>query len=204
MRRAAPVSAAVFLTFAAYVLQAVSLPATAFACSCMEPAPLAKTAQEDPVTIVAATVGVPQPDMTPIVVDTWFHGPQPTETIWLNSGTGSASSCDVFIAPGQRWLFVLWGGPTAPGAGGLYSTSLCSAHGMIGTPEGNALLEEAVAVFGLGQPPPSPEPDPAIPQAPVDLSPWLGSGLIWAAAVFGVGLLLLALVVLVARRRPSA
>ena len=104
------------------------------------------------------------------------------------------------MAAGQRRLLVLYGGPRAPGANGLYSYGLCSVGGVIGNGDGDALLAEASALFGSGQPLPSPEPEP---EAPVDLSPWLGQGLLWAAAAFGIGLAFLAVVVLIARKPPG-
>lgn len=201
MRRAIPLSAALFLAFAAYSFQAVQLPGRVLACSCAGPPPsLAEAAQQDQVTIVAGTVGIALPDRTPIAVDSWFHGAFPTDVIWVMGGTNSMSSCDVFMNASERRLLVLYGGPSAPDANGLYSTSLCAPSGVAGTLEGDALLAEAADTFGNPQaPPPSPEPQPA---APVDLSPWFGEGLVWAAALFGIGLLLFGAVILVARRRP--
>ena len=93
---------------------------------------------------------------------------------------------------------VLWGGPSAPGANGLYSASMCSANAVVGTPEGNALLAEANDTFGTGQAPPEPEPE-----ALTDLSLWLGPGLLWAVLAVGAGLVLLGVVTLIARRRPQ-
>lgn len=202
MQRAARVFAAFLIAFGAFAFQAVQLPGRALACSCLRPpAPLAEQAAKDPVTIVAGTVGAAQADRTPLVVDTWFHGEFATDLIWLSGGRNQMSSCDVFMTAGERRVMSLWGGPAAPDARGLYSTSLCSSNAAVGTAEGDALLAEAVAAFGTGQPPPSPEPEPA---APIDLSPWIGDGLIWAAVAVGVGLAMFGAVALIARRRPQA
>ena len=201
MRRALPVGVAFFLAFGVYAVQSVQLPGRALACSCAgPPPPMAQAAATDPVTIVAGTVGVAQPDRTPIAVDTWFHGGFVTDVIWVMGGTNQMSSCDVFMSAGERRVMVLWGGPSAPGANGLYSTSSCSANAAVGTDAGNELLAEAIDTFGSGQAPPEAEPEP---EAPIDLSPWLGDGLLWAAIAVTAGLALFGVVTLVTRRRPQ-
>ena len=204
MRRALPVAVAFLFAFCAYAFQAVQLPGRALACSCVEvPPSLAEEAANNPVTIVAGTIGVAQPDRTPVVVDTWFHGEFVTDRLWLRGGTDSMSSCDVSVSAGERRVMVLWGGPPnprAPGSDGMYSTSLCSANAVIGTAEGNALLAQATDVFGAGDGLPDAEPEPA---APIDLAPWLGTGTLIAVAAVGGGLLVLAAVTLFGNRRPQ-
>ena len=203
MRRAFPLTAALFLAFAAYSFQAVQLPGRVLACSCAGPPPgLAEAAQRDQVTIVAGTVGRALPDRTPIEVDSWFHGAFPADFVWLSGGTNSGTSCDIFMTAGERRLFVLYGGPSAPGANGLYSTNLCAPGGAAGTPEGDALLAEAADTFGTPQSPPTREPDPG-PPAGVDPSPSRADGIVWVAGALGVGILLFGLIVLIARRRPA-
>ncbi len=193
-RRLKAVSAALVFVFMAYALQSVALPGRVLACSCVAPLPsLAEVVDRDQVTVVLGTVGRPLPDRTPIAVEAWFHGAAPTDVVWLMGGTNMATSCDVFMSVGERRLLVLRGGEE-----GLYSTNLCLPGGLIGTPEGDALLAEATEVLGSGQSPPPPEP---APNAPLDLSPWLG-GLTWVAAAAGLGLLMFGAIALIARRRP--
>lgn len=201
MRRGLPIAVALFLAFAAFSFQAVQMPGRVVACSCAGVSTLAEVVQDDQVTIVAGVIGPAQPDRTPVVLDTWFHGPFPTDVVWLMGGTNSMSSCDVFMSAGERRLMVLYGGPIAPGANGLYSSSLCSPNAVVGTPEGDELLAEAVALFGPSEGQPSHEP---VTSAPLDLSPWLGEGLLWVAAAGGVGMLMFGALILVARRRPTA
>jgi hypothetical protein len=200
MRRALPLATALLLAFAAYAFQAVQLPGRALACYCMQQTSLAEVDLADQVTIVVGTVGAALPDRTVIGVDTWFHGPFPTNVVWVMGGTNSSSSCDARITAGERRVLILYGGPRAPGANGLYSTSSCAPSGVAGTPEGDALFAEAVAAFGDPLAPPSPDPQL---DSPMNLSPLLGEGLVWAGVSSGIGLLLLAAAVFAARRRPA-
>ncbi len=201
MSRASRLAAAFTLALTAYAFEAVHLPARVVACMCVEqPETLAAIRDLDQVSIVAGTIGPQLEDRTPVGVDAWFHGPVPANVVWLRGGTTAFSSCDIEIAAGQRRLLVLYGGPRAPGANGLYSTGLCTPGGVIGNPDGDALLEEASAMFGSAQPPPSPVPEAPVP---FDLAPLLGQGMLWAAAAFGIGLALLGTAVLFARRRPT-
>jgi hypothetical protein len=195
MHTARPVAAALLVAAAALFVQAIELPIPVQACSCVAPLPtLADVADEEGATIELATVGQQMPDRTPALVNAWFRGAQPADVVWLSGGSNMMSSCDVGVSAGQQWLFVLSGGDA-----GVYSAISCSPQGMIGTPEGDALLADALAIFGSPQAPPTPEPEQP---SPIDLAPWLG-GLGWVAAAAIVGVLLFGAIALVARRRPS-
>lgn len=199
MRHRLSVAVALFLAFAAYSFQVIQMPGRVLACYCTEQS-LAEVVEEGQVTVVAGVVGPAQPDRTPVVLDAWFHGAFRTNVVWLRTGTNSVSSCDVFMSVGERRLMVLHGGPIAPGANGLYSSSLCSPNAVIGTAEGDALFAEAVGLFGPAEEQPASEP---VTSAPAELAPWVGGGLVWAAAAFGIGMLLFGGLILVARRRPT-
>ncbi len=198
MRHRLSVAVALFLAFATYSFQAIEMPGRVLACYCTAQS-LAEVVDDGQVTVVAGVVGRAQPDRTPVVLGAWFYGAFPTNVVWLRTGTNSVSSCDVFLSVGERRLMVLYGAPIAPGANGLYSSSLCSPNAIIGTVQGDALLAEAVGLFGPaeGQ---STEP---VTSAPAELSPLLGGGLVWAAAAFGIGMLLFGGLTLVARRRST-
>jgi len=195
MRRVPSVMLALAVALAAFAAQSVVVPGRVFACSCISPPDsLAEFAARPDVAIVAGTVGRALPDRTPIAVESWFHGPSPTDVVWLIGGTNMMTSCDIFMSAGERRLLVLQAGD-----GSLYSTNICLPGGVIGTPEGDALLADATAAFGSGVAPPSAEPEAP---APIDIAPWLG-GLGWVAALVAVALALFGVLALVARRRPS-
>lgn len=194
-------AAAFAVAFAALTIHSLALPERVLACSCAWPPPsLAEVAARDQVSVIVGTVGQSLPDRTAIGVETWFHGAFPADVVWLTGGTNMASSCDLPLAVGQRWVLVLNGGPAAPGAGGLYSAGSCDPHGELGTPQGNAVLADVIATFGSGE---SPDPPEAEPPPPIDVSRWLGGGLVWVAAASGTGVLVLAAIVLAARRRRA-
>ncbi len=175
--------------------QSAAVPARVVACSCIPPPSLAEVATTEDVAIVAGTVGRALPDRTPVGVETWFHGASPSDVVWLNSGTQMASSCDIFMTAGERRIFVLHVADK-----GTYSAISCSPNGLIGSPDGDALLEEAIATFG-GEAPPTSEP--AVAAEPAQ-SPWIGDGLVWVAGGVGAATLLFGLIVaagLRARRR---
>jgi len=205
MRRLFPIGLAFALACFAYAMQAVQLPGRALACSCAEAPALAQEVADDPgrLTIVAGTIGVAQPDRTPVAVDTWFHGAFAAETIWLRGGTHSMSSCDVMVSAGERRVMVLWGGPPSalqPGSDGNYSTSLCSSNALMGTDEGDAVFAQATALFGPGQALKPPDEPPA---APTDSSPSSAESVVWLGAAIAAGLVLFVSVAFVARRRPQ-
>jgi hypothetical protein len=193
---------AALCAFAATAFQSIALPRPAFACSCVADLPsLAETAERDNVAIVTGTVGVAQPDRTPFVVQTWFHGGFPAKAVWLAGGTNMMSSCDIGLGAGQQWFLVLYGGPAAPDSNGLYSAGMCSQNARLDSDAGQAYVTEATVAFG-GQPPPTSDPEPASLAAPIDVEPWL-VGLPVVAAISLVALAFLAIVALVARRRPG-
>lgn len=166
--------------------QSAVVPARVVACSCVPPPSLAEIAATEDVAIVVGTVGRALPDRTPLGVETWFHGASPSGIVWLNTGTQMGSSCDIFMTAGERRFFVLY-----PAGDATYSAISCSPNGLIGSPDGDALLEEAIATFG-GEPPPTPEPEAAAEPTP---SPWIGDGLLWVAGGVGAATLLFGLIV---------
>lgn len=226
MRRALPLAAALFLAFAAYSFQAVQLPGRAVACSCAGPPSLQELGRSKTVVLVIGKIGPRGPITTPVTVEGWFLGPQDLgSTIRVASGESFGSSCDVYLATGERWLMTLYLDQVPP------APSTCSLNGLLGTPSGDSLLAEAMALFGPptrppptsaspsagpSVPPPTPTvapspdstPTPANNSAPgpttvVSPPPWRADGAFWAAAAFAVGVLILGAVVLIAKRRPA-
>lgn len=202
MRGAARFVAALLLGLAACVFQATELPSPVVACSCVAPMPtLEESVANGDVSVVVGTIGAALPDRTAIGVETWFHGDEPADVIWVRGGTNMSSSCDISIGGGERWLLVLYGSRNAPGWDGLYGLSMCDRNGRLGTPHGDALVAEATQLFGPGQQPAEREPEPA---QPIDLTPFLGEGLLWAMATSAIGLLFLGGIALIAKRRRNS
>ncbi len=200
MRRAWPLAAALVFAFVTYAYQAVQIPGRVLACSCIAPLPtLAEVARNEGTSLVVATVGRALPDRTPISVEGWFVGGPLEDVVWLSGGTQMMTSCDLFMAAGERRLLVL-----SRGEQGLYSTNSCAPSGILGTADGDALLATAIDAFGDPKVPVAPEPEPES-ESPTttEPSPWLGGGLAWVGAAFGVGTLIFGAIVLLARRRPS-
>lgn len=196
MRRGLAIGGAMLLALCGLLFQSIAFPQPAVACSCAGPPPSLKEIVEQGggVAVLIGTIGAPLPEMTPITVEAWFHGAAPQGVVWIHGGSQMMSSCDRPLANGQRHLLVLYGRP-----GEQYSTNVCAPGALLNSPEGQALLAEATALFGSGEPPPTAEP---VPAQPFDFSPLTGSGLVSvavgalaAAAIFG-------LVALAARRRP--
>ena len=184
------------IAFSALVGQAVALPAGVAACSCVpDPPTIAELAQEGPIAVIVGVVGQQLPDRTPVAVETWFHGEGPTDVVWVSGGSQQMTSCDPVMSAGERRLMVLHGRP-----GELYSSSPCVANGVLGTQSGDSALAEAVAAFGSGQGPPTPEQTdpPASLQEP---TPSLGSGALWIVVAVGAAALMFGGIALLALRR---
>jgi hypothetical protein len=189
------VGVAVALAFGALFAQSVALPSRVTACSCAgPPGSLAEVVRADAgqVAIVVGTVGVPLRDRTPVAVDSWFHGASPAEVVWLSGGTEMVSSCDISMKPGERRLLVLFGTDD-----GLYSANTCAPGGVVGTPDGDALLREATRTFG-GQPPATAEPEAPPAQGS---SASVSAGLLWILAAIAVAGLLFGAAAVAASRR---
>jgi hypothetical protein len=196
MRRGLAFGGAVLLGLSAVLLQWVALPRPALACSCVAPLPTLEEFVEQAgggIAVITGTVGAPLPETTPVVVEAWFFGAAPQDVVWISGGSNVMSSCDRMLGVGERHLLVLYGPP-----GERYSTNVCARGASLDTQEGQALLAEAVALFGTGEPPPTAEP---APEQPLDLSPLAGPGMLWVLAGGLAALAVFGLVTLAARRR---
>jgi hypothetical protein len=197
MRRLMPVAAAIVLAFCAYAIQSVQMPGRVFACSCAMPPSLAQIAADPDRVLAVATIGQSFGDdfdaRTALTIERAFTGQIAAQVVVSGIGSQQAG-CQVGAKPGDRWIFAISRAPE-----GTLHVSACGLGERIGTATGNALLAEAIGLFGEGQPPPSADPE----AAPLDLEPWLG-GSVWlvglvlvSAAVFG------AVILIASRRRPS-
>jgi hypothetical protein len=142
-------------------LLGLAMPRAVAACSCamitME------DARNEPEAVVfSGVVDARDPRGYPVTVTRWFKGGGLIEPrAWLHPGgfslTGGGADCSVPPLPvGTEWMFIAYK------AEDLYSVGLCSPHAALATAEGQAMLADAVRVFGGGGQPPATAP-PALP-----------------------------------------
>ena len=86
-------------------------------------------------------------------VDRWLWGAGAAPTVWLSKDSfGDGAACGTTPPdPGSRWLWVASRRENIADFG----TGLCSPAGNLDTPEGQAMLKEALAVFPAIAPPPA-------------------------------------------------
>jgi hypothetical protein len=168
---------------------AALFPSPAFACSCIQSTIGTLDTTEHQVYV--ATAGQSTPQGTPMAVEAWFAGPGAAPVVLLGAASfGDSAGCGTEpFAPGSRWIISAWAGdPTQPP-----TTGLCSPHAQLGTPEGEAMLAEAVTAYGDGSAPeggggPTATPEPSAPSAPTDPSTVLIVAGVIALGVIGLGL----------------
>ena len=192
-------------------------PQIAVACSCVAQMPLAEYAGEDTV-IFAGTVTNSDEDGLLVNVDQWFSGTGAAPVILISGEFGDSAACGLGGRPpaGSSWLVV--GGRVDDGGlvpeltGAPVMVSICSPFVDLATPEGQALLAEAVETFGGGRTrrqtapsaPPTPAPSPSASAADDGgglSNETLATAAVVATLLAGLGVLVLAL--LVARRRGT-
>ena len=171
------------------------------ACSCAMPGPIQDYATMEH-AVFTGTAGVKADRGVPVEVKEWLWGQGAAPVVWLTASSfGDSAGCGTNPPPpGSAWIWVAW----LPGNNGDFGTGLCSPAAQLGTPDGDAMLKDALAVFeatapeGSAEPIPTSEPAPAVgaPAAASDMTTFVvGGGAILA------GLLLFGGVALVARRQ---
>jgi hypothetical protein len=152
-------------------------------------------ATEADTALVVATVG---PSVgggfeaaTVLTIERALTGDMPAQVFVQGIG-GQGAACQLGARAGDRWLFGVYRSPD-----GRYSVSSCGINALLGTDHGDALLAEAVGIFGAGE---TPAPPPQQPAAPVDIAPWLG-GWSWLVALVVASGAVFGLVFLAASRR---
>jgi hypothetical protein len=139
------------------------LPGTAVACSCIAPEPMAAYVGDASKVVASGTIlptGQPAVD---VAVDRWFQGPGgPVLRLSPDgfSDQGGGADCRVpYPAAGSSWIFVAF----VANAGEPPQVNLCTPQARLDTPEGQAMLDDAIATFGEGvaaNPSPGPAGDP--------------------------------------------
>jgi hypothetical protein len=126
-----------------------AIPTPVFACKC---APVSIGAL-DPASsqVYVGTAAAPAAEGTPMGVEVWFEGPGEAPVVYLAASSfGDSASCGIDpLASGSRWImstFIAEPGSTP-------ATGMCQPHGLLDSPEGQAMLAEAEAAYGPGSVP---------------------------------------------------
>lgn len=187
-------------------------PRTMLACSCYAPErPMHEAAADGSLSVFAGITGPLQAIGVPVEITRWFQGavppggvavldPQPFREDGSSCGTNPP-------AGGKEWIFVAGRNDV-----GRFVVGLCSTYAALDTETGQALLAEAVTVFGPAGVPETIAPS-ASPVSPTSVSPTPvatagdASGLVATivpiaiAVLFAVGLIA-GLFVVMGSRRP--
>jgi hypothetical protein len=174
------------------------------ACSCAMPGEMSTYATAEN-AVFTGTAGVRVDRGVPVEVDQWLWGQGAAAVVWLTASSfGDSASCgSTPPPPGSSWIWVAW----LPGNNGDLETNLCLPAAQLGSPDGDAMLKEALAAFEATEPPqpsgqpiatsaPTPTNEPEAAATASDLSALLVGG----GAIL-VGLLLFGGVAFVARRQ---
>jgi uncharacterized protein (TIGR03382 family) len=191
----------------------IAVPRLAHACSCVAPQPLAAYAGPDNV-ILAGQVTGPDGGGVQVGVERWFSGDHASPVVRIAADFGNGGSCGIGFVPdqGSRWIWVLWRPEVEDPLGELAANdnlqvNICQPYGDLATPEGRALFTEAVKTFGDGGEATSAPAVPVPPEPTQAAAPGAPDAAtvstIAVGGVIAVGALVLALVVLLSRRRPA-
>jgi hypothetical protein len=153
------VALAITVLAGGFSLLGMAVPDCAYACSCIQPRPIAEYAAEPDTLVLSGTVTAVGQDMRGTFrVDRWYKGSSDIPEIPIQGGNGA--DCGLGLAVGQELVMVAFVSE------GILSPNICSPWGDLSTPEGRQLRADAVAAFGEGTPPGGAE-EPAGP-APGD------------------------------------
>jgi hypothetical protein len=201
--------AGLVLLVGASLLLLVMPPAVA-ACSCVQSTMDDVRGQPDVVVFTGITEP-PDARGFPVTVTRWFQGGGILEPrVWLHpdgfdvgAPQGGGGDCSIRPLPvGSAYVFIAY--PTE----GMYGVGLCSPHAPLAGPEGQAMLADALRVFGEGGPPANAPPATAAPTtaAPVNTpDPSVVASILLpltVALVLG-GAALLTIVAVLRRTRPD-
>ena len=156
--------AAAAIAFAATTPLFVARPMPVLACSCVQFEMEAAAESDDQAVFVGTVRGAPviganTEGRATVDVDGWFHGRGAAATVTITGRftLQGGGACEVPPPQaGTRYLFVAF----VPPHGGGLGVSSCTPHERLQTPAGQALLREAVAVFGAPKPVAEPSPGP--------------------------------------------
>ena len=177
----------------------------AVACSCAMNGAMNEYATGDH-AVFTGTAGVRVDRGVPVEVTQWLWGQGAADLVWLTaSGFGDSAGCGTNPPPaGTSWIWVTW----LPGNNGDFGTGLCSPAAQLDTPEGKAMLADALAVFDAAAPPGAtaePTQAPESPTLPGSVDGGLDTGMLMiGGAVVLASLGMFGAVALIARRQSRA
>jgi hypothetical protein len=204
MRRLAPALGGLLLGIGLLLGRGVSVPEIAVACSCVAPQPLAAYAGPEAVIFAGQVVG-DDADGVRGAVEDWFSGTGAAPVVLIAGDFGNGASCGVGARPPveSRWIWVAFRPPEEGLANPLdtgVQINICQPFADLSTPEGEALLAEAVETFGDGGAVPTAAPGGTeIPEEQARATDPLLIGAVVAAIL--VGVLILGVAVLAGSRR---
>lgn len=158
------VALAVAVLAGGFSLLGLAAPDCTYACSCVQPEPIATYGEQPEAMILTGTVAAMDPvtQRGTFHVDRWFKGSSEVSDIPILGGDGA--SCGIPMAVGQEMVMVAYV------QDGILQSSLCAPWGDLSTPEGQALRDEAIEAFGEGTTPGD------VGEAPAPGTPTSGDG----------------------------
>jgi hypothetical protein len=139
------------------IVLVLARPAPSLACSCVPPVSLAQAVTRSPdlAVFVGKVVALDggAGGVATIAVDGRFRGPLLPSVIRARYGGGG--DCTIGMSVGERRLIT-----ARLAEGGVWFPAMCDPQGVLGTPEGGALLAESIRTFGPAQPVGEPPTEP--------------------------------------------
>jgi hypothetical protein len=124
----------------------LAVPGCAYACSCIQPRPIAEYANEPDTMILTGTVTAVGQDLRGTFrVARWYKGSSDIPEIPIQGGNGA--DCGIGLSVGQELVMVAYV------AEGVLQPNICSPWGDLSTPEGRQLQDDALLAYGEGTPP---------------------------------------------------
>lgn len=119
-------------------------PDCAFACSCIQPKPIAEYKDEPDTLILKGTVAAYDANARRGVfrVERWYQGSSDVAEIPIQGGDGA--DCGIPLVAGQQLVVV------AGASDGILYPNICSPFGDLSTAEGQALDAQAIEAYGEG------------------------------------------------------
>jgi len=141
------IALAVAVLAGGFSILGLATPDCAYACSCIQPKPIAEYANEPDTFILSGTVTFVAPESLrgTFRVERWFKGAGDVADIPIQGGMGA--DCGIPLTVGQQLVMVAYVND------GVLTPSICSPWGDLSTPEGQQLQADTVAAFGEGTAP---------------------------------------------------